>query len=256
VLHVGSKREVIAYLDQQTKPLEWRVCRCLVLKKFKNGNDCFHFLAVMLLQYMFIKPVLVLLLFLSIHKIEKSESGDRNLRNIQTLTKTLSLVSLIIALAALLQFYRSIFSALRSYQWLAQRFLCIKLLVFLVTVQKIVVAMAMNEFPSDPRNEESPAVRLYLIILLIEAPIYALILHRYFGYSQYNTLDEGEEKLGMDRPKYSIALWDVLCFHRLLQTDRELSSSSSSASVLPSVSKEDSSLVPERKKEAWSMELT
>lgn len=241
VLHVGSKADVITFLDQQPKPLEWRICNCLVLKRFKDGNGCFHFLAVSVLQYMFIKPILVLLLFISVRETtDESAAADRILKNLQAVTKTLSLVSLIVALAALLQFYRCLHSALHStlhsFRWLPQRFLCIKLLVFLVTVQKIVMSIAFSEFPSDPRDEASEAVHVYLLILLVEAPFYAFLLNRYFGW---NSVGASSSKTS-DRPGVARALCDVLSFQRLLPAyQREISSSDSTRTR----SSEDSSLV-------------
>lgn len=234
VLHVGSKNEVVAFLDQQPLPLEWKICNCIVLKRFNDGKSCFDFLRVSVLQYMVIKPMLVLLLFIAVH----ATTTDQTLKNLQAVTKTLALTSLIVALGALLYFYRCLNSALESFKWLPQRFLCIKLLVFLVTVQKIIMSIAFSDFPSNPRDETSKAVEVYLVILLFEAPFYALLLNRYFG-STRSSLSSAEDKIKTSALR---AICDVLRFDKLLPEPSSRLNSASSDSIRAR-SAEDSSLV-------------
>ena len=202
VLQIGGAEETISYLANRDR-LEWRICGCVVLHNFgrgtKSARKCYNTLAALILQYALIKPSLVLVLFASVRScVGMGGCSKGGILSLQVFVRVTGLLCLVAALAALLQAYRWLRGGLKrnapSGRGLLGKFMSIKLLVFLVTIQKIFISIAFHAWPADPIAEEQPpdsseggqnkssaANRTYLIVLMLEAPLYATLLLVHFG---------------------------------------------------------------------------
>jgi hypothetical protein len=129
------------------------------------------------------KPVLLAILLVAIH-VDTGNSAETlsRLEKMQTGVKILGVCFLVLALAALFQMYRSLSGGLTGFRFIASKFLTVKFMVMLVTVQKFVVFIVCGEFPGhDPRKVGSRAERYFYMLLLVEAPFYAALFAYFFA---------------------------------------------------------------------------
>lgn len=150
-------------------PLECRVlCGLVRLKDFgEDGGALLRFVRLCIVQYAVVKPTLLVVLFVAVRVAVaeeeedkdkgggdsggsnggggssdgRSDSGEDNkdgsLMRLQVVVKFSGLLSLVVALVALLKAYTLLKEGLVRFEQLPQRFLSIKLLVFLVTVRSV-----------------------------------------------------------------------------------------------------------------------
>jgi len=196
VLHLGGQADAIGYLERNARehPLQWRICVLCkngpVVRSF--GDDAAGMLQAFfgaVVQYAVVKPVLFGILAVAIEmtrpEVAEHEETPQSLRALQTTARALAIVSLVLALWALMLAYANFRAGLSDLPAIASKFLAIKLLVFLVTVQRLALALAFDEFPADPLELESPAEEAYFGLLLLEAPLYALLLAKLFDAPDY-----------------------------------------------------------------------
>ena len=250
VLHLGGVEKAINHLAiiAQVGGLKWKLLgNSVTLYDFGHGETaaryCYRILCNLILQYALIKSTAVFILFLVVRSCVDARCSHDRVLSLQVFVRCTSLLSLVCALGALLQGYRWLRAGLeqsmpRGGYGLLYKFMAIKLLVFLVTIQKLIISIAFSAFPTDPiAEEQSPAEnrsassnRTYLMVLLLEAPLYAALLLTYFGSpshilhhevsplaKNYNKdIDSRIQGLQMNRAKLCL---DVFKFHKILSLD-------------------------------------
>ena len=188
---MGGRKDATLFMQQREGALVWQCCCGLLPLKVEFGSgpreDASKFLLLLeslVAQYTIVKPSLALALFVVVRMAAASGGNDRII-NLAAFFKIIGFISIIIALAALLQAYSIFKSELHIFGHMKARFLAIKLPVLLITVQHIVTGLALNQWPSDPvKDEGGESVRLWLTLVLIEMPLYSLLLAVLFGEMQ------------------------------------------------------------------------
>ena len=249
VLHLGGVEKTINHLAIIAQGgLKWKLLGdSVTLYDFGHGEtaarSCYRILCNLILQYALIKSTAVFILFLVVRSCADARCSHDRVLSLQVFVRCTSLLCLICALGALLQGYRWLRAGLeqsmpRGGYGVLYKFMAIKLLVFLITIQKLIIALAFSAFPTDPiAEEQSPAEsrsasanRTYLMVLLLEAPLYAALLLTYFGSPTHiihhevsplakrhsKEIDSRIQRLQMSRAELCL---DVLKFHKIMSLD-------------------------------------